>query len=642
MLNYKYLILSVFLVLIISFGGVSASDDLSHADVLGSSQDNLNLTNDENCATFEDVQMKIDNADEGALIDLEGDFTSSGNAIHINKSLTINGHNKTTLDANKSSTFFYLDNVSKISVNGIKFINCEFYGDSVFQWENGFADEIVFTNCDFQDNAGYFLLISSKKATFSNCNFINNENELFMLDSNDLTVRNCRFIKNTDQLISRANTIDNCVFQENTAKYFDLIDKVKSITNSNFIRNDFEFGAHFAINTANYVFNNKFESNKGGYVIYNAGTVDKCLFNKNNGPIFDKCNVMKNSRFENNKGDITSYGKSVSNCKFINNKGSYFFLNVSSISDSYFKNNKECFIKGRNLVVKNSKFINVKGGVEAVKIYKCSFSKTDLNYVSANSIINTKFTKNTITIDAKTVKKCQFIQNKCKGSLLGARTVSNSKFLKNICGGSLLGADKTVSNCRFEKNKFAKTMSGNLVAGAKLLKKSVFKSNTGKKGSLVCDVNTVTGCTFKNNKVTNFAYGTVYFVKKVLNSKFINNKASRAEGGAIVEVDIVRKCTFKNNYALVGGAISTCNKFTIDKCIFQKNTAKHSGSAIYVRTSVRPVNGVIKNCKFIKNKAKGRIKTYDVPYKIYKNGTIFAMGDFKVKTKLTIKKCRGL
>ena len=330
-------------------------------------------------------------------------------------------------------------------------------------------------------------------------------------------------------------------------------------------------------------------------------------------------------------------------CKFTGNTGGHVFLRASNIANSYFENNKECYIQGKNLVDKNSKFINDKGYVAASKIDKCGFSKNDLK-IEANSMSNSKFTKNVISdyIDAKTVKNCHFIQNNCIcGAMMSSQTVVNSKFIKNVCKGDLLGAGKLVSNCRFEKNNYGTYYDGsNIVNCPKLLNKCLFESNNGKKGSIISDVNTINGCTFKNNKVTDYGMGMVYYVKQVLNSKFINNKALRSVGGAIDDVSIVKNCIFKNNYALAGGAISTIGKFAIERCIFEKNEVKHSASAIYLSAIPKPLTGVIKNCKFIKNKANGKLNPYNYPFKNYNKGTIFAFGDYKMK--ITIKNCKGL
>lgn len=641
MSKIKYLPLCAFLISILFLGCAYASDDLNQTDVMDSPQEKMNLGLTQDNRTFEDIQNEIDNADDGSAIDLNGNFKSSGNEIRINKSITIDGHQNTVLDGKKSSCFFYIDNVAKLSVNGIKFINSKYPGESVGRYLNGHADEYFFTNCVFQDNTGYFLDISSKKATFTDCSFINNEISISMLDSDDLTLRNCNFIKNINQLISRANVIDKCVFQENYALDFDIIDSVKSITNTNFIKNYF-MRDNLIINSVNSMYNVRFESNDAGYyLISSAGTVDKCFFSKNNVLIFNKFNTLKNSHFENNKADIASNGGPVSNCKFIGGKGGDIYLKASSITNSYFKNIKNCYIKCGGLV-KNTDFVNFNGLLLAGKIDKCIFSSSNLN-IKVNSIINSKFTKNVFEdtgIKAKTAKNCQFTKN--KGMVLDAKTASNLKFIKNTCKGCLMVVSNTVKNCLFEKNTFAKNYKSAMMGG-KILKKCIFKSNSGKFGSLASGINTLESCTFKNNKVTDCGLGMVYYVKKAINSKFINNKLLRGTGGALDDVRTVKKCTFKNNYALAGGAISTIGKFKIEKCTFEKNTVKHSGSAIYLKTPYKTrINGLIKNCKFIKNKSKGTIKAYDVPFKSYHKGTVYALGDFKLKIKITFKKCKGL
>ena len=456
-----------------------------------------------------------------------------------------------------------------------------------------------------------------------------------MLDSDELAVKNCDFIKNTDQLIRRAKTVDRCTFQQNTAQHFDTIENAQSITNSKFIKN------LLIITNVGTMQNNRFESNDCKYhMIENAGTVDGCTFTGNNILLFIKCKTLKNSRFENNRADIVKNGGSVSNCRFTGNTGGITFLNVLSITGSYFKNNKDCFIKNKKLTVKNTKFINVKGTIAGKKIDRCTFSNNDMD-VTADTIVNSKFTKNLFKVyrvEAKTIKKCQFVKNRSTGTILSANTIANSKFIKNTCNGGVAGATK-VYNCRFEKNTVAKKTAGNVVS-AKLVKKCVFLSNIGKKDSIVSSASLIDGCTFKNNKVTDFFSGVVYFVKKVTNTKFINNKILRGYGGALDDVGVVKKCTFKNNYALVGGAISTVGKCTIEKCTFTKNKAKYSGSAIYLSALPTALKAVIKNCKFSKNKAKGKLNTYDYPFKNYGKGTIFAFGDYKMSIK--VKKCKGL
>ena len=641
MSKYSYILLCAVLILLLFLGSVCASDDLNSSEVLDSQPDvsDLEITD----GTFENIQTEIDNADDGAKIDLSGRFESTGSVIHVNKSLTIDGHKNTTLDAKKASGFFYLDNVSRLTVNGIRFINAEDPGDSVFTWVDGFADEYTFTDCEFQDNVGYFLHISSKKATFTGCSFTNNDAALYMLDSDDLTLRNCNFVKNTDQLISRAKTIDECTFQENYAYPFDLLDNVGSITNSRFIGN-YYMGYHILISSVGYMYGNYFESNDAAeYLIANAGTVDNCVFVKNPVSIFNRCNALKNSRFENNKFDMILNGGTVTGCSFIGGKGVNSYIKASSITNSHFRDIKNCYISGKGLNVKGCDFKNIYGYVAASKIDKCSFTGCAMN-VEASTLTNSRFTKNTFKtdrIDVKTVKNCVFSQNKCKTIMMIADKVYNSKFIKNVCNSGLMGVSKSVNKCKFEKNSFAKSKSGNLVGGPKLLKKCTFKYNTGKLGSLVIGAGTINGCTFKSNKVTNYGMGVVYDVKKVVNSKFVGNKAYKSVGGAIDDVRVVKKCTFKSNYALAGGAISTIGKFTIEKCVFEKNKVKHSASAIYLHTPYKTrIKGTIKSCKFIKNKSKGKIRTHDVPFKSYKKGTVFAVGDFKLKIKIKFKKCK--
>lgn len=633
----KTIYIIFFMVLIISMGAACASEDSNQTGDILTIQDEAGLQDTLDKATFDDIQTEIDSADEGSTINLNGNYESIGSEIIIDKTIKINGHKNTTLDGKKSSSFFYLDHIPRLEVNGVKFTNGYDLGDTTGAKANGYADEYVFSDCEFTANYWFFLDIASKKATFTNCKFTDNDNCIYMLDSDELTVRNCVFTKNTNQLIMRAKTVDRCTFLENMGVEVNTMGTVQSITNSKFIKN------LLSITSVALMQNNRFESNEYKYYLSeNAGTVDNCVFIKNNEPTFGKCKTLKNSRFENNVGDIIKNGGTVTNCRFTGNTGGYTLLNVVSITNSYFKNNKDCFIQNKKLTVKNTQFTNNRGYVVGAKIDKCTFYSNDMD-VEADTISNSKFTKNTFKaymVTGKTIKKCTFTKNKCLSeTMLSAKTLKDSKFTKNTCTGMLAAASK-VYNCRFEKNSVAKKYFGVVVGGAKLIKKCTFKYNTAKKGNIVIGTNTIDGCTFTKNKVTDNAEGTVYYVKKVLNTKFIGNKVLRGYGGAINDVDVVKKCTFKSNYALVGGAISTLSKFTIEKCTFTKNKVKHSASAIFVSALSGKVKGTIKNCKFSKNKAKGKINTYEYPSKNYKRGTIFAYGDYKMSIK--VKGCKGL
>ena len=123
MSKIRYLIF--FMVLIISIGAAYAAD-ANQTDTALTSQDELNPESAQNGGTFEDIQKEIDSAEEGSAIDLGGNFESTGSEIHINKSVKINGHKNTTLDAKKQSAFFYLDHVPKLEVTGVMFINSQY------------------------------------------------------------------------------------------------------------------------------------------------------------------------------------------------------------------------------------------------------------------------------------------------------------------------------------------------------------------------------------------------------------------------------------------------------------------------------------------------------------------------------------
>ncbi len=188
MKNKKLFSFSIFFILIISLGAVSASEDIMQDNDFdlnsieqnqddgnidlnleeGDSQDDTNPEDDGDTnnpddpniqasepanssngqQTFSDIQNLIDNAEAGSTIKLNGTYIGDSKEIIINKNLTIKGINgKATLNAKALSRIF------NITANGVVLENLNLIngksdlGGAIYS-ENKFTVK----NCDFKNN----------------------------------------------------------------------------------------------------------------------------------------------------------------------------------------------------------------------------------------------------------------------------------------------------------------------------------------------------------------------------------------------------------------------------------------------------------------------------------------------------------
>ncbi len=188
MKNKKLFFFSIFFILIISLGAVSASDDImqdndfdlnaigqnqedGNIDLLyeeGDTQDdtnpedggNTNNPDDPNIRpsepasdsndqqTFSDIQNLIDNAEAGSTIKLSGTYIGDSKEITINKNLTIKGINgKATLNAKALSRIFNIT-ANGVVLENLNLINGKSDLGGAIYCENKFTVK----NCDFKNN----------------------------------------------------------------------------------------------------------------------------------------------------------------------------------------------------------------------------------------------------------------------------------------------------------------------------------------------------------------------------------------------------------------------------------------------------------------------------------------------------------
>ena len=112
--NRVFIIISLFLILILSMGIISAADN--------SNKTNLSAS----CDDFDSIQNMIDNAEKGASIHLDNKtYQGNGSAITINKDISIYGaaSSNTILDANYKSNIMYISKNVNVNIYNLTFVN---------------------------------------------------------------------------------------------------------------------------------------------------------------------------------------------------------------------------------------------------------------------------------------------------------------------------------------------------------------------------------------------------------------------------------------------------------------------------------------------------------------------------------------
>ncbi len=298
--------------------------------------------------TFEDIQSAIDDAEDNATIELDGVYTSTGNLIKINKTLTIIGLGEgATLDANSISRVFDLDS-NCIILQNLKIINSNFTQIGPNQGAvSCLGDYISILNCTFINNIclvnqsyGGAIRWSGNYGNLSDSIFINNSasrgGAVQVVGSNYL-IKNCDFINNFGFLQEGAlfigpngieSVIENCNFINNSAN--GICGALRACSNNNRVLNctflnnhaGTEAGAILCCWEGNLFENCIFINNsatEGGAIFFKrtSNIVNKCVFINNSandgGAIYNNAsksnNIVKYSIFDNNEvsGKASAY-----------------------------------------------------------------------------------------------------------------------------------------------------------------------------------------------------------------------------------------------------------------------------------------------------------------------------------------------
>ena len=228
--NKLLITLTVFLILFVLIGSVSAADDNTTAlsqdtdkeinqDEISTGNSDSSLkeilkTNDENTTlkasvenrTFDDIQKAIKDAGKGDTIELMGVYNGSGEEITIEKDdLTIIGKEGAILDAQGQSR------ILNIEAKGVILKDITFksgldndHGGAVCIKDDA---DVTFINCSFDGNnakkGGAFFVNKDAKVSFTNCSFNNNTaseesgGAVYVDEDAEVSFTNCSFNKNT-------------------------------------------------------------------------------------------------------------------------------------------------------------------------------------------------------------------------------------------------------------------------------------------------------------------------------------------------------------------------------------------------------------------------------------------------------------
>ncbi|WP_296800580.1 right-handed parallel beta-helix repeat-containing protein [uncultured Methanobrevibacter sp.] len=629
MISKKYIILSIFLLSLLTLSVVSAADNATN-DVISLEESNDSISVEEtqaiqqndnnevlssNEGTFDDLQTIIDAADENSTILLENNYKYNdgfdNNGINIAKNLTIDGGGH-TIDGDKKGRIFNVLNDNFVIFKNIIFVNGHTDKEGGAIYGKG-----TVMNCTFNKNYAGEHGGAISYANAINCTF--NENEaimggaIFNSDATDCifnhnnavsggaaysdnmqhTVKNCTFYKNIGYeggaicSIKPTYRVIDSYFKENEALSGGAIYDADA-TNCIFIKNvvketyDYDDGKGGAL-CEGHAYNCTFDSNyardkgDGGALAY--AYAENCIFKSNHavdlgGAIYetDAVNCTFTENYANNAGGAMYYGKAT-NCIFEKNKLDGDGKNGGAI---YQGDAKNCTFIGNS--AHHGGAMNCEDNTQAYTAEGCTFIGNSANGGGATyciDVVNCIFTNNTSTVDGGAVYK---------------RTAVNCTFTGNTAerdGGAIFKGD--AENCTFTGNH-AKSSGGAIYMGN--ASDSIFTDNHADDDGGAIFKGGAINCTFISNKADDnggaIHHGDEKFT--AINCTFIRNSAD--EGGATFGIDVINCIITNNTSTNEGGAIYDANAVN---CTFTGNHAKNSGGAIHTGNAI--------NCNFTDNHA---------------------------------------
>ena len=579
--------------------------------------------------TFEALENKINNAQNGSTIILENDYTYEGeesgiSGITIGKALTIDGAGH-TINANEKRQIFYINESAQVTIKNLKLISGrteEYEGGGAIH-NNG---ELTIMNSTFTNNkARYGNVICNGGAIYNdgtviimNSTFINNTaytgGAVYSMTSS--AIQESTFINNTASSFGGAvygsNAITGSTFINNTASssggaIYNSMDMTMS--NSTFINNTANSGgAIYVFVSRSIIMNSTFINNTA----YNGGAMD-C----NSTDYYDYQAIVMNSKFTNNtatdgSGAIDNQGRlTIVNSTITNNdihdssnkldiEGFIPFLTTEEFTVDIVD-----FIEGNPIKITSSINYNVNTIVNITNINTHNTESAVAEFIDKESIVNKilpvgKYTASfnylirngaieSVTEEFQVANKTSLyalsieIAN-ANNITLNKDYVYNEEFDFVITEGILINHDLTINGAGHTINAKGKTRIFNIADNTKLTIENLKLINGAYEGS--------GGAIYNNGELT------------INDSIFTNNTASNS-GGAIYNNGelTINDSIFTNNTANNGGAIYNYHgDLTIKDSTLINNTATNSGGAIY---NEQKINGsaIISKNVFIDNKA---------------------------------------
>ena len=265
-------------------------------------------------------------------------------------------------------------------------------------------------------------------------------------------------------------------------------------------------------------------------------------------------------------GALLIHGKDVTidNCIFQNNYADY---GGGAIYTEYFVDHHPD--DGKNLVIKNSKFINNGARITAgaaglygynTQILNCLFESNMVYDPNGGSVYGGAIQVGRKEVNTNSIiKGCKFIRNKAV-SITGTQLSHG--------GASCLRDGVTYEDCLFEENS----------------------ADNG--GALTAHCSgTIRNCTFKSNSANDFGGAISNFDEedsinlKIIDCDFKSNRAPYGGAVKLAGYSIkVEDCNFDNNYASIDGGAAFIDTKTLDifDSTFNYNSAQQNGGAVFI------------------------------------------------------------
>ena len=293
-----------------ALGAVSANDNVT--DEMLQTPESQEIEQYVSGNSFNDIQNAIYSSNDGDVIELHGDYTSSNSPITVSKSIIIEG-NGATLNANRKSSIFNINSKS-LTLKNINLIN----SNDVAITSNGC--NLIIINCTFSQNGGELSYNDYEESYDVTCDY-----GTIYAKNGKLTLVNSLFFDNLANvgyaicaLDCEFNAINSTFSHHNTQNY-------NMGTNGRIVY----LVGYCKASLANCIFNDN--GVNALHISCNTNVTD-CIFENNHDAIDIGTSVMSpensivnvfNSTFRNNKGNsirtVLKGTLNICNCSFINN-----------------------------------------------------------------------------------------------------------------------------------------------------------------------------------------------------------------------------------------------------------------------------------------------------------------------------------